>query len=332
MVLKEIIIKGFKSFADLANLEISDRVTVVVGPNGSGKSNVVDAIRWVLGEQSMKEIRAQEREDVVFWGNEKKAPAQNAYVELVFEDSTGHISIARELSRDGASKYLLNGDVTRLRDVRDFLMSRGFGKSTYSIIGQGQIDKIVSATPEALRMMIEEIAGIGIYREKKKEALSKLDMTQANLNRVSDVLFEVDKNRKSLYLKAKRAERYVEYSTELEGLKRDFYGGIYKIESQKLADMENYFTDLNRSLKERLKSLAQLEMNWSTLKEEFNRIDAEMENYTKILEEFKTRENQLLEIKEKFTKRLNELESKYIEVTTRTDMLNDESASLKNRY
>ncbi|HCL98749.1 MAG TPA: chromosome segregation protein SMC [Fervidobacterium sp.] len=332
MVLKEIIIKGFKSFADLANLEISDRVTVVVGPNGSGKSNVVDAIRWVLGEQSMKEIRAQEREDVVFWGNEKKAPAQNAYVELVFEDSTGHISIARELSRDGASKYLLNGDVTRLRDVRDFLMSRGFGKSTYSIIGQGQIDKIVSATPEALRMMIEEIAGIGIYREKKKEALSKLDMTQANLNRVSDVLFEVDKNRKSLYLKAKRAERYVEYSTELEGLKRDFYGGVYKIESQKLADMENYFTDLNRSLKERLKSLAQLEMNWSTLKEEFNRIDAEMENYTKILEEFKTRENQLLEIKEKFTKRLNELESKYIEVTTRTDMLNDESASLKNRY
>ena len=332
MVLKEIIIKGFKSFADLANLEISDRVTVVVGPNGSGKSNVVDAIRWVLGEQSMKEIRAQEREDVVFWGNEKKAPAQSAYVELVFEDSTGHISIARELSRDGASKYLLNGDVTRLRDIRDFLMSRGFGKSTYSIIGQGQIDKIVSATPEALRMMIEEIAGIGIYREKKKEALSKLDITQANLNRVSDVLFEVDKNRKSLYLKAKRAERYVEYSTELEGLKRDFYGGVYKIESQKLADMENYFTDLNRSLKERLKSLAQLEMNWSTLKEEFNRIDAEMENYTKILEEFKTRENQLLEIKEKFTKRLNELESKYIEVTTRTDMLNDESASLKNRY
>ncbi|HOL04168.1 MAG TPA: AAA family ATPase, partial [Fervidobacterium sp.] len=130
MVLKEIIIKGFKSFADLANLEISDRVTVVVGPNGSGKSNVVDAIRWVLGEQSMKEIRAQEREDVVFWGNEKKAPAQSAYVELVFEDSTGHISIARELSRDGASKYLLNGDVTRLRDIRDFLMSRGFGKST----------------------------------------------------------------------------------------------------------------------------------------------------------------------------------------------------------
>ncbi|HOK87413.1 MAG TPA: chromosome segregation protein SMC [Fervidobacterium sp.] len=332
MVLKQILIKGFKSFAELVKLEISDRVTVVVGPNGCGKSNVVDAIRWVLGEQSMKEIRAQEREDVVFWGNETKAPAQNAYVELTFEDNGEHISIARELSRDGTSKYLLNSDVTRLKDIREFLMTRGFGKNTYSIIGQGQIDKIVSATPEALRIMIEEVAGIGIYREKKREALSKLDITQANLDRVSDVLFEVDKNRKSLYLKAKRAERYIEYSTELEGLKKDFYGGVYKIESQKLTDMGNYFEDLNRTLKEKLKSLAQLEMNWSSLKEEFNQIDAEMENYTKTLEEFKTRENQLLEIKEKFTRKLNELESKYIEVTTRIDMLSDESNSLKNRY
>lgn len=128
MVLKQILIKGFKSFAELVKLEISDRVTVVVGPNGCGKSNVVDAIRWVLGEQSMKEIRAQEREDVVFWGNETKAPAQNAYVELTFEDNGEHISIARELSRDGTSKYLLNSDVTRLKDIREFLMTRGFGK------------------------------------------------------------------------------------------------------------------------------------------------------------------------------------------------------------
>ena len=332
MVLKEIFIKGFKSFADPVRLEVSDRVTVVVGPNGSGKSNVVDAIRWVLGEQSMKEIRAQEREDVVFWGNEKRPPAQYAYVELVFEDNGNKVSIARELSRDGTSRYLLNGDEVRLKDLRELLMSHGFGKNPYSIIGQGQIDKIVSATPESLRAIIEEIAGIGIYREKKKEALAKLDATQINLSRITDVLFEVDKNRKSLYLKAKRAERYLEYSQELENVKKEYYGGVYRLETQRLADMESYFNELNISLKEKLKQLAQLEMNWSTLREEFNQIDVEMESYTKTLEEFKIREDQLREIREKFTKKLNELESKYIEITTRLDMLTDEANSLKNRY
>lgn len=332
MVLKEIFIKGFKSFADPVRLEVSDRVTVVVGPNGSGKSNVVDAIRWVLGEQSMKEIRAQEREDVVFWGNEKRPPAQYAYVELVFEDNGNKVSIARELSRDGTSRYLLNGDEVRLKDLRELLMIHGFGKNPYSIIGQGQIDKIVSATPESLRAIIEEIAGIGIYREKKKEALAKLDATQINLSRITDVLFEVDKNRKSLYLKAKRAERYLEYSQELENVKKEYYGGVYRLETQRLADMESYFNELNISLKEKLKQLAQLELNWSTLREEFNQIDVEMESYTKTLEEFKIREDQLREIREKFTKKLNELESKYIEITTRLDMLTDEANSLKNRY
>jgi chromosome segregation protein len=332
VVLKEIFIKGFKSFADPVRLEVSDRVTVVVGPNGSGKSNVVDAIRWVLGEQSMKEIRAQEREDVVFWGNEKRPPAQYAYVELVFEDNGNKVSIARELSRDGTSRYLLNGDEVRLKDLRELLMIHGFGKNPYSIIGQGQIDKIVSATPESLRAIIEEIAGIGIYREKKKEALAKLDATQINLSRITDVLFEVDKNRKSLYLKAKRAERYLEYSQELENVKKEYYGGVYRLETQRLADMESYFNELNISLKEKLKQLAQLELNWSTLREEFNQIDVEMESYTKTLEEFKIREDQLREIREKFTKKLNELESKYIEITTRLDMSTDEANSLKNRY
>ncbi|MFN6991418.1 MAG: chromosome segregation protein SMC [Fervidobacterium sp.] len=331
MVLKEIFIKGFKSFADPIRLNISDKVTVVVGPNGSGKSNVVDAIRWVLGEQSMKEIRAIEREDVVFWGNEKRAPAQSAYVELLFEDKGEKITIAREMSRDGTSRYLLNGDVVRLKDVRDFLMQHGYGKNPYSIIGQGQIDKIVSSTPESLRIMIEEIAGIGIYREKKKEALTKLDVTQMNLNRISDILFEVDKNRKSLYLKAKRAERYLEYSEQLESLKKEYYTKVYRIETQKRTDMENYYNELNLTLKEKLRYLAQIEINWSTLRDEFNQMDVEMESYTKSLEEFKMRENQLLEIKEKFSKKLSELESKYIEITTKADMLNEESNSLKNR-
>ncbi|ODN31404.1 chromosome segregation protein SMC [Fervidobacterium thailandense] len=332
MKLREIFIKGFKSFADPTRLEISEKVTVVVGPNGSGKSNVVDAIRWVLGEQSMKEIRAQEREDVVFWGNEKRPPAQTAYVELVFEDEGNRITVARELSRDGTSRYILNGDVVRLKDIKELLMQRGFGKNPYSIIGQGQIDKIVSASPESLRMMIEEIAGIGIYREKKKEALQKLDATQLNLARISDILFEVDKNRRSLYLKAKRAERYVEYSTELEELKKRYYGGVYRIENRRLNDIELYRQQINQDIKDKLKQLAQLEMNWSALKEEFNQIDEEMESYTKTLEEFKQRENQLLEVRETFIRRLNDLENRYIESSTKIDMLNDETNSLKNRF
>lgn len=331
MRLREIFIKGFKSFADPVRLTVSERVTVVVGPNGSGKSNVVDAIRWVLGEQSMRELRAQERDDVVFWGNEKRPPAQTAYVELTFDDGSQRVTIARELSRDGKSRYLLNSDVVRLRDIRDFLMARGLGKTPYSIVGQGEIDKIVSASPENLRMMIEEIAGVGIYREKKREALAKLEATQQNLTRISDLLFEIDKNRKSLYLKAKRAERYVEYARELEETKKRFYGGLFKLETQRMSDLSRYRDELATSVKVKLKELAQLEMTWSSLRDEFNQIDEEMESYTRTLEEFKKRESQLLEVRERFARKLSELEGKYIESTTRIDMLSDEAKSLRNR-
>ncbi len=331
MKLKSIFIKGFKSFADPTKINVSDHVTVVVGPNGSGKSNVVDAIRWMLGEHSMKEVRIDEKEDVIFWGNQKKAPSSSAYVELEFEGENGSVTIARELERDGTNKYYINGDVVRLKDIREFLMRNGFGKGLNYIVSQGQIDKLVGSGPYTIREMIQEAAGIAIYKEKKKEALSKLDATQANLNRITDILFEVEKNRKSLYLKAKRAERYKEYSQALEEVKKRYYGGLFNMESKRLNDLNNYYEQIRLDIRERLKKLAQLELQWSNLKEEFNQIDGEMESFTKTLEEFKKRETQLLEVKENITRRLNETENKYIELTTKIDMSSEEKKTLEGR-
>ena len=215
MYLKTLEILGFKSFADKTVFEFAQGVTGIVGPNGCGKSNVVDAIRWVLGETSAKALRGGEMADVIFNGTEKRKPLGMAEVTLTMADCEGplkvdfnEVAITRRVFRDGRSEYRINNTLCRLKDIHDMLMDTGIGRTAYSIMAQGQIDQILSSKPEERRAVFEEAAGITKFKREKKEALRKLEYTEANLLRVSDVLAEQERRMNSLKRQVAKARRY----------------------------------------------------------------------------------------------------------------------------
>jgi chromosome segregation protein len=215
MYLKTLEIHGFKSFADKTVFEFAEGVTGIVGPNGCGKSNVVDAIRWVLGETSAKALRGGEMADVIFNGTEKRKPLGMAEVTLTMADCEGplkvdfnEVAITRRVFRDGKSEYRINNTLCRLKDIHDMLMDTGIGRTAYSIMAQGQIDQILSSKPEERRAVFEEAAGITKFKREKKEALRKLEYTEANLLRVSDVLAEQERRMNSLKRQVAKARRY----------------------------------------------------------------------------------------------------------------------------
>lgn len=177
MKLVSMALSGFKSFARPTKLFFADGITAIIGPNGGGKSNIVDAIRWVFGEQSMKQLRAEEKYDVIFAGSSKIPAATSAYVELSFENEDEKLVVSRLLTSDGKNQYMLNGEVVRLKDIHEKFMGTGIGKEFYSIAGQGQIERIVNASPEELRLLLEEAAGTAFYRERKKNPLRDLKLS-----------------------------------------------------------------------------------------------------------------------------------------------------------
>jgi len=215
MYLKTLEIHGFKSFADKTVFEFAQGVTGIVGPNGCGKSNIVDAIRWVLGETSAKALRGGEMADVIFNGTERRKPLGMAEVTLTMADCEGplkvdfnEVAIGRRVFRDGRSEYRINGTPCRLKDINDLFMDTGIGRTAYSIMAQGQIDQILSSKPEERRAVFEEAAGITKFKREKKEALRKLEYTEANLLRVSDVLAEQERRMNSLRRQVAKARRY----------------------------------------------------------------------------------------------------------------------------
>ncbi|MDR2982184.1 MAG: AAA family ATPase, partial [Puniceicoccales bacterium] len=215
MYLKEVVINGFKSFADRTRIDLRPGITAIVGPNGCGKSNIVDAIRWVLGEQSAKALRGGNMQDVIFSGTDKRKPLPLCEVELVFTDceaqlgtAFNEVSIARRVSRDGGSDYFLNGKPCRLKDVQRLFMDTGIGRESYSFMMQGQIDRILSANPAERRILFEEAAGITRYKSQRKEALGKLALVDQNLARITDVIEEVSRQIGTLKRQASKALRY----------------------------------------------------------------------------------------------------------------------------
>lgn len=215
MYLKEIVANGFKSFADRTRIELRPGVTAVVGPNGCGKSNIVDAIRWVLGEQSAKSLRGQTMQDVIFNGTDKRKPLPQCDVELIFTDcekelgtAFAEVSVMRRLYREGTSDYFLNGKPARLKDVQRLFMDTGVGRMSYSFMVQGQIEQILSSNPSERRYLFEEAAGITRYKSQRKEALNKLSGVDVNLARVTDVIGEVGRQIASLRRQAAKALRY----------------------------------------------------------------------------------------------------------------------------
>ncbi|HTA18321.1 MAG TPA: AAA family ATPase, partial [Polyangia bacterium] len=235
MKIKRIEICGFKSFVEKTSISFPDPITSIVGPNGCGKSNVVDAIRWVMGEQSAKHLRGRAMEDVIFSGSDTRGPAGMAEVSLMF-DARGlaadvnpdgvpwgavgpeEITVTRRLHRDGESEYLLNGVPSRLRDVVEFFLGTGVGSKAYAIIEQGRIGFIVSSRAEDRRGLIDEAAGITKYKSKKRAAERRMESTRQHLLRVSDVVAEIEGRLRSLRLQAQKAERYKRYKAELKDL------------------------------------------------------------------------------------------------------------------
>ena len=210
MYLKALEIQGFKSFPDKTVLQFGEDITAIVGPNGSGKSNISDAIRWVMGEQSTKNLRGAKMEDVIFGGTEKRSPVGFAQVTLIL-DNSGHIfpnveqsevMVTRRYFRSGESEYYINKQSVRLRDVNELFMDTGLGREGYSIIGQGRIDEILSVKSSDRREIFEEAAGISRFRHRKEESERKLERTEENLVRINDKIAElelqVDPDRKSV--------------------------------------------------------------------------------------------------------------------------------------
>jgi chromosome segregation protein len=225
MRLKSLHIKGFKSFANETILNFNENVIGVVGPNGSGKSNIVDAIRWVLGEQKSKELRLEAMSDIIFNGTKNKKEAATATVSLVFDNNKGvlpseynNVSISRTLYRSGESEYKLNGIVCRLKDINTLFLDTGIGSNSYAIIALGMVDDILADKDNARRRMFEQAAGVSKYKIRKRETLSKLKSATEDLNRIEDLLFEIEGNLKSLEKQAKRTQKYFDIKAEYKEL------------------------------------------------------------------------------------------------------------------
>src|SRR5215468_2274881 len=212
--LKSLTVKGFKSFASTTTMKLEPGITCVVGPNGSGKSNVVDAIAWVLGEQGAKALRGGKMEDVIFAGTAGRPPLGRAEVVLTIDNTDGalpieysEVTISRTMFRSGGSEYAINGNACRLLDIQELLSDSGIGREMHVIVGQGQLDAVLSAGPEERRGFIEEAAGVLKHRKRKEKALRKLDATDGNLTRLSDLLGEIRRQLKPLGRQAEVARR-----------------------------------------------------------------------------------------------------------------------------
>lgn len=261
MYLKEIEISGFKSFADKINLNLNNEITCIVGPNGSGKSNIVDAIRFVLGEQSVKSLRGDAlMSDVIFSGSKNRQPMHAASVNLTFDNTDNYlnipyktVSVKRRLYKTGDNEYFLNGEKCRLKDIVDLFLDSGMGRDSFNIISQGDISKLLSNSPYDRRLVIEEAAGILKYKKRREEAFKKLDKTNLNLDRVNDIINEVEARVKPLEEQSKKATLYKELKDELENIEVGLlvaeitnYNQQCLINKNKLVDLNNIILSLTK--------------------------------------------------------------------------------------
>ena len=261
MYLKEIEISVFKSFADKINLNLNNEITCIVGPNGSGKSNIVDAIRFVLGEQSVKSLRGDAlMSDVIFSGSKNRQPMHAASVNLTFDNTDNYlnipyktVSVKRRLYKTGDNEYFLNGEKCRLKDIVDLFLDSGMGRDSFNIISQGDISKLLSNSPYDRRLVIEEAAGILKYKKRREEAFKKLDKTNLNLDRVNDIINEVEARVKPLEEQSKKATLYKELKDELENIEVGLlvaeitnYNQECLINKNKLVDLNNIILSLTK--------------------------------------------------------------------------------------
>ena len=305
MYLKKLEMQGFKSFAEKTVLEFLPGIVAVIGPNGSGKSNISDAIRWVLGEQSMKSLRGSKSEDVIFAGTQSRKSLGFAEVSLVFDNSDGklpveytEVTVTRKLYRSGESGYFINKVPCRLKDVVELFMDTGIGKDGYSIIGQGRIDEILSNKSEDRRNIFEEAAGIVKYKTRKIEAEKKLERTKLNLLRINDILSEIEQNINPLKAQAEKAKEFLNLREELKGIEVGLFIyniATYKEKLEKILEDEKILTSQNDDETANLETLNQLKQN----------LKLEIDNITKEIEDTQNLGSQNIQEKEKLNSQIN---------------------------
>lgn len=283
MYLKSLTLHGFKSFADKTHFEFHKGVTGIVGPNGCGKSNVVDAIRWVLGETSAKALRGDEMADVIFNGTDKRKPVGLAEVTLTMADCEeslkvdfNEVAITRRVYRDGKSEYRLNNTVCRLKDIHDLIAGTGIGRAAYSIMAQGQIDMLLSSKPEDRRTVFEEAAGITKFKSQKREALRKLEYTEANLLRVADIIAEVKRQMGSLQRQAAKARRYQALLEDTRLLDTHLAHKQYTEFSGEKSESENQVRMLANQLAETQSRLQAAEAEAAQTREAYHAIESQI--------------------------------------------------------
>lgn len=298
MYLKSLEVHGFKSFANKLVFEFHDGITAIVGPNGSGKSNVADAVRWVLGEQSAKQLRGAKMEDVIFSGTQLRKPLGFAYVAITISNEDHRldvpyeeVKIARRVYRSGESEYLLNGASCRLKDVQELLFDTGIGKEGYSIIGQGQIDKILSGKPDERRELFDEAAGIVKYKKRKAAAEKNLEEEKQNLVRIEDVLSELGKQVVPLERQAGKAREYLKYRDELKNLDVNAFLMEYDRTGAELAETDKKIEIADSDLEKARSGLEDCRQKYKELEEQLNNLNGLIEEEGGILSEKKVQYN-----------------------------------------
>ena len=329
MYLKNIVIQGFKSFAVKTKLEFHDGITAIVGPNGSGKSNIADAVRWVLGEQSARLLRGFNMQDVIFSGSEARGPLGFAFVEITFDNSDhklpiayDEVSVARRVYRSGESEYLINGTTCRLKDVHELFMDTGIGKEGYSIIGQGQIDRILSTKPEDRRELFDEAAGIVKYKKRKQIAITNLVEANDNLLRVTDIIRELESQLGPLEKQSITAKEYLKLRDELKNLEINSFLCEY-----------DKSDSIKKSVEEKLRIVEEDLNNTKSANEntraEYEKLEATLDDYAGALEEGRSYKTQLLVGIEKKEGELRLFDQQIVSLEENKKRTDETAASLK---
>lgn len=365
MYLKSIEVQGFKSFANKIVFDFHNGITGIVGPNGSGKSNVADAVRWVLGEQSAKQLRGAKMEDVIFAGTQNRKPVGFAYVAITLDNSDhalpveyDEVTVSRRVYRSGESEYKINGHSCRLRDVTEMFYDTGIGKEGYSIIGQGQIDKILSGKPDERRELFDEAAGIVKFKRRKSAAIKKLENERSNLVRVNDILSELEKQVGPLKQQSEKAKEYLNYKTDLKKYDVNAFlletdrirketaelNGRLKIVDDDLEDSkseydntkseyesaENQLNDINTQIDENSQTVSALELENQKLQGEINVFTEQIKTFNANKQLHSERLLDIEKDKQNKNNAVKELREQYNNLNTELSEYNDKLAAIND--
>lgn len=338
MYLKEIKISGFKSFADKTNITLDDNITCIVGPNGSGKSNIIDAVKWVLGEQSIKSLRGSSNmSDVIFAGSKSRSPLNLASVSLVFDNSDSYlkvpyteISVTRKVFRSGENEYYLNNEKCRLKDIYDLFLDSGMGKYAFNIISQGEVSKIISDSPYERRTIFEEAAGVLKYKRRKEEALKKLEKTNENLTRVKDIIKELEEQIEPLKIQSEQASKYLKIKENLEQMEIALIANDLEKLNVLYHEQTKQIEDLTNEIIEKTTNITNDDIELEKKKQELEKITTNLTSLQQNLL-ILTKEEEKLNGEKNIIKERSKYDAEDVKVHENITNLKEQKLSLNNK-